>query len=505
MKADSLSMGEKRVLKALEGSHGQTPASIMELGGFKELVEVMNAASWLQSKGLVDIKEEVVYRVSLDKEGELYIKEGFPERRLLKALEVSPDGSIPMEKVKELMGKTIAGFSVGWLKRKGWADISGKGSTQVLKITEGGRTALKTRSSDEEVLQFIYEMNDVETTDIADKTALEQLKLRKAVIKVRDEVVRHIIITKKGKDVLTEGFDIKDEVTQLTPAMLKDGKWRSMAFRPYDIDTFAPKAKGGKLNPLRVITEEIRKIFLHMGFTEIDYDMVQPCFWNMDALFIPQDHAARDQQDTFYMKAPARIPVDPKMADIIRRVHEDGGGTGSTGWGYRWSKEEAEKVVLRTHTTVNSIRYLVEHPEPPVKVFTVGRVFRNEAVNFKHLPEFQQIEGIVMEEKASFQMLIGLLREFYSRMGFEDIRIRPSFFPYTEPSLEVDAKFLGKWMEMGGAGVFRPEVTEPLGIRHPVLAWGLGLERLIMIRFAVKDIRELYFNDIEWIQGAPLL
>jgi phenylalanyl-tRNA synthetase alpha chain len=504
-KADSLSMGEKRVLRALEDSPSRTPAQIMASGGFKELVEVMNAASWLQSKGLVDIKEEVVYRVSLDKEGSLYLKEGFPERRLLKALGDSPDGSIPMEKVKELMGKTVAGFSVGWLKRKGWADISGKGSTQALRITDGGRKALGASSPDEEVLRFIYEMNEVETTDIADKAALELLKMRKEVVKVRDEVVRHIILTVKGKVVLAEGLEIKDEVTQLTPAMLKDGKWRNMAFRPYDIDTFAPKAKGGKLNPLRVITEEIRKIFLHMGFTEIDYDMVQPCFWNMDALFIPQDHAARDLQDTFYMKDPARIPVDPKMANIIRKVHEDGGGTGSSGWGYRWSKEEAEKVVLRTHTTVNSIRYLAEHPDPPAKLFTVGRVFRNEAVNFKHLPEFQQIEGIVMEEKASFRMLIGLIKEFYSRMGFEDIRIRPSFFPYTEPSLEVDAKFLGKWMEMGGAGVFRPEVTEPLGIRHPVLAWGLGLERLIMIRYDVKDIRELYFNDIDWIQASPLL
>jgi phenylalanyl-tRNA synthetase alpha chain len=505
MKADSLSMGEKRVLKALEGSPGQTPTQIMGKGGFKELVEVMNSASWLQSKGLIEIKEEIVYKVSLDKEGELYLKEGFPERRLLKAVGDSPDGSMPMEKVKDLMGKTIAGFSVGWLKRKGWADITGKGSTQLLKITEGGKKALGTRSSDEEVLQFIYEMGEVEATDIADKDGLELLKARKEVIKVHDEVVRHLVLTLKGKDILSEGFEIKDEVTQMTPAMLKDGKWRSLAFRPYDIETFAPKAKGGKLNPVRTITEEIRRIFLHMGFTEIDTDMIQPCFWNMDALFIPQDHAARDLQDTFYMKEPARIPVDPKVEEIVRCMHENGAGTGSTGWGYRWSKEDAEKVVLRTHTTVNSIRYLVDHPEPPVKVFSIGRVFRNEAVNFKHLPEFQQIEGIVMEEKASFRMLIGLIKEFYLRMGFEDIRIRPSFFPYTEPSLEIDAKFLGKWMEMGGAGVFRPEVTEPFGIRHPVLAWGLGLERLIMIRFGVKDIRELYFNDVDWIQDSPLI
>lgn len=505
MKQDSLSMGERRVIRTLgESGEGMTPQQIKEKGGFKELVEVMNAASWLQSKGLVDLRETVVSTVALDKEGEMYVEEGFPERRVLDLLARS-DGSIPMDKVNEDLGKGIAGITIGWLRRKGWADVDKSVSPAMLRITEKGRGAVDERGPDEEALHFIHEMGEVEVGDIADPDALGMLRQRKSVVRVREEVVRSLSLTEKGKAVFDAGIEITDEVTQLTPAMLRDGSWRDLAFRPYDVDTFAPVARGGKENPLRMATEMIRSIFLAMGFTEVDYDFVQSCLWNMDALFIPQDHAARDLQDTFYMKEPGRIRAEDDVADIVRRVHEDGGDTGSKGWGYEWSRDEAERVVLRTHTTVNSIRYLAAHPDPPVKIFTIGRVFRNEQVTYKHLPEFQQIEGIVMEEGASFRMLVGLLREFYHRMGFEDIRLRPSYFPYTEPSLEVDAKFQGEWMEMGGSGIFRPEVTEPFGVKHPVLAWGLGLERLIMIRYGLKDIRSLYINDVEWLKDASFL
>lgn len=505
MKGDRLSTGEKKVLQALSGGAGMIPDEIVETGDFKELVEVMNAVSWLRSKGLVDLEETVVHKVTLDEEGEIYIDKGFPERRVITDMSKAPNGSITLTNLNELMGKTMAGITVGWLKRKGWAEIDKKVKPPMLTLTERGRRALDQKAPDEEVLQFLYEMGEVELDDIADREALDLLKLRKKVVRVKDEVVRTVTITTKGKDIIDSGLEIKDEVTQLTPSMLKDGKWKDLSFRPYDVDTFAPRTKGGKMSLVTRVTNEIRSIFLNMGFTEVEYDLIQPCFWNMDALFIPQDHSARDLQDTLYMKEPGSIEVEDHVADIVRAVHETGGETGSAGWGYEWSKEESEKVVLRTHTTVNSIRYLAEHPDPPIKIFTVGRVFRNEAVTFKHLPEFQQIEGIVMEEGASFRMLIGLLKEFYRRMGFEDIRIRPSFYPYTEPSLDVDAKFMGEWMEMGGAGVFRPEVTEPFGVKHPVLAWGLGLERLIMIRYGIKDIRALYVNDIDWLLKAPLL
>jgi phenylalanyl-tRNA synthetase alpha chain len=286
---------------------------------------------------------------------------------------------------------------------------------------------------------------------------------------------------------------------------LQTGKWKGAAFRKYDIRTFAPCSYPAKKHPLTRIADEVRRILIEMGFTEIDDEYVQPAFWNMDALFTPQDHPARDLQDTFYLKSPSRLPFeDEEIVQRVKAVHEDGGDTGSLGWRYAWSREEAEKALLRTHTTVNTVKYLAKHPDPPAKVFSISRIFRNESIDMTHLPEFMQIEGIIMEEGASFDMLVSWLKEFYRRMGFDKVRVRPGPFPYTEPSLEVDILYNGSWMELGGAGVFRPEVTGPLGVRHPVLAWGLGFERLAMLRWNLKDIRELYITDMELLRQSPI-
>jgi len=271
------------------------------------------------------------------------------------------------------------------------------------------------------------------------------------------------------------------------------------------VGTFAPSLHGGKKHPLSQYIEKIREVFSEMGFTEISGDFVELAFWDFDALFQPQDHPARDMQDTFYTVDPETFPLPAE--DIINRIkdmHEKGGDIESDGWGYAWDIEEAGQAILRTHTTVNSIRYLSVHPDPPVKVFTVGRIFRRETITWKNLPEFQQVEGIVMEENANLGMLIGILKEFYRKMGFEKVRVRPGFFPYTEPSMEVEVYFKGTWMELGGSGIFRPEVTHPFGIKHPVLAWGLGLERLVMVNEGIEDIRDIYVSDIDWLRNSEL-
>jgi phenylalanyl-tRNA synthetase alpha chain len=137
-----------------------------------------------------------------------------------------------------------------------------------------------------------------------------------------------------------------------------------------------------------------------------------------------------------------------------------------------------------------------------VKVFCIARVYRNEAIDYKHLAEFHQVEGIMIDDNCTFQDLVGTLRTFYGKLGFSDVRVTPSFFPYTEPSAQVEAynPIREEWMELGGCGMFRPEVTRPLGITQNVAAWGLGLERPIMLREKLGDIRTFFRNDLDWIR-----
>lgn len=210
-------------------------------------------------------------------------------------------------------------------------------------------------------------------------------------------------------------------------------------------------------------------------------------------------------QDTFYIKTPREtlLPED-ELVEKVKRAHEHGGKTGSKGWKYQWDREVARQSVLRTHTTCVSARFLKDN-QPPLKMFSVGRVFRRETITYKHLPEFHQVEGIVADESITFRNLLGILKEFYHQLGFQ-VRFRPAYFPYTYLSTECEIYLPEKesWIELGGAGMFRPEVLEPLGVETPVAAFGLGIERLAMIRLGIQDIRMLYQSDIGWLRELPV-
>ena len=486
---EALSPMEKKLLLFLGEHGGRAMPEEVDM----EMVKTMNAASWLQSKGLVKVEENLFREYEVTEEGQRFLEEGLPEKRILQGVD-----KVSLRELDEKFGKEAA-IAVGWAKRKGWCEIVKEGDEKFLVVTEKGREEAKKRQPEEEALERI-EGGDVGI----DEEMVSILKKRKA-IRERERIVRNIILTEEGWDVYNKGITIEEEISQLTPEMIKSGEWKNKKFRKYDVRAFAPSVYPGKLHPLNQLIEKIRRIFAEMGFTEIKGSYVESCFWNMDALFIPQDHPARDMQDTFYCRRPSTIDVEDSLIEKIARVHEDGGETGSKGWGYKFNREESRRALLRTHSTVNTIRYLAMHPEPPAKVFSVERVFRRESIDSTHLPEFHQVEGIVYERDANFPMLKGILREFYTKMGFENIRFRPSYFPYTEPSLEIEVEWQGKWIELGGAGIFRPEVTLPFGVKEPVLAWGLGLERMAMIILGLKDIRMLYFSDISWLREMPLL
>jgi phenylalanyl-tRNA synthetase alpha chain len=495
---DELSYNETKLLLALKDADLSTPEQLVQKGGFRQLVEVMNALSWLQSKQLVYVAEEVAKLYSLAKKQ--YAAKSLPERRVLKLLK-KYDGILSVTelgKTHKLSGSEIP-LALGWLKRKGWATITKRDGETIVELTERGRSAMDKPGPDEVLLDKLG--RGELRADEVEKKAVENLKARKEILKERIVVTRKVTLTELGNEIVSGGLKLKEHVTQVTPELLQSGNWKDVEFRKYDANTFAPAIFGGRKHPLQQIISDIRTIFVEMGFTEIHYDFVQSTFWVMDALFTAQDHPVRDIQDTFYLSEPGTIELPED--DVVRRVaemHEHGGDSESNGWQYKWDPNEAKKAILRTHTTVNTIRHLFEHPEPPVKVFSIERNFRNETLDSTHLPEFYQIEGIVMEEGASFPMLIGVLKEFYHRMGFEKVRVRPAYYPYTEPSLDVIVWFNDSWLELGGSGIFRPEVTEPLGVEHPVLAWGLGLERLAMLKLGINDIRDLYISDIDWLQ-----
>ncbi len=517
---EQLSLHEKKVLLALRGKTASTPQEVRERATFRELVEVMNAASWLQAKGLLTMKERVRRTYALARKQ--WATRNLPERALLKSLAKLRRAATAAElRAKAGMSEEEFSIALGWMRRKGWATVAKEGGETRVAIADAGREALTEKGPDEELLAALAAGEKAE--DEIDPKVLGMLKSRQMLLREKENVRRELTLTAKGSEAaqrLAEGIaaqrgvpvddvlklvdDVFVEVSQVAPELLQSGKWRDASYRKYDVRAFAPTATGGKRHPLSQHLERVRRIMLSMGFTEIEGDYVQPPFWAFDALFQPQDHPARDMLDTFFLEAdPLPLPDEA----VVRRVadmHETGGGI-STGWRYKWEREEARRAILRPHTTAVTIRWLAEHPDPPKKAFIIGRNFRRDAITWKSLPEFHQLEGVVMEEGANLGMLIGTIKEFYRRMGAEDVRVRPGYFPYTEPSLEPEIKFQGKWMEMGGAGIFRPEVTTPLGIRHPVLAWGLGLERLVMAVEGIPDIRQLYLSDLEWLRNARLV
>ena len=491
---EGLSYNERKLLTALDAFKGTvSPAELIKAGHFDLEVEIMGAASWLESKGLVRTEEDV--RKFFEITDKDIIEKGLPERRALMIINAS-GGRMDMNALSEKMPNGEDKIAVGWLRRKGLADIAAEGETKFLMLTDKGRSAVGSKMDDEALLERMAS-SPLQESD-ADPKIVKDLKGRQGLI--RDKIIteRTIKITDDGKKAVSLGIDLRKEVTDVTDRLIQSGEWQSVQFRKYDVGTFAPSLTPAKKHPLTRLGDEIRRLFTNMGFAEMSSDYVQPAFWNLDVLFTPQDHPARDLQDTFYLDAPAKIVLeDEDLVQKVKDIHEKGGNTGSTGWGGTWSREKAEAAMLRTHSTVSSIRYISEHPDAPQKAFSISRIFRNESIDSTHLPEFTQIEGIVIDENGNFDMLISMIKEFYSRMGFDQVRIRPAYFPYTEPSLEVEVFFNGKWMELGGAGIFRPEVVEPFGVKHPVLAWGFGFERLAMLKWNIRDIRDLYISDMD--------
>ncbi len=307
-----------------------------------------------------------------------------------------------------------------------------------------------------------------------------------------------LAITDPGRGALA-GAGETAATGQLTPAMLADGSWRTARFRRYDMDIPAARIHAGRTHPYRSFLDAVRRKFTSLGFLEMTGSMAESEFWNSDALFMPQFHPARDIHDVYFLSGPEGALEPPgELLERVAAAHENGWRTGSRGWEYPFDPRRAGTAVLRSQGTALSARCLASGPRVPGKYFAIARCFRYDQVDATHLPDFFQVEGIVLGREMNLRHLVGLLRLFASEVaGASEYRLCPSYFPFTEPSVEMHIRHpLIGWMEMGGAGLFRPEVTLPLGVEVPVIAWGLGLDRMAMTAMGLGDIRDLMTNDL---------
>jgi len=486
---ESLSRNERKILPYLEE---EKINDICRKSGLDK-VSVLRALEYLQKKGIIKISYKKKKIIEIGVNGALYRKKGLPERRLLSLLDEKRIIPIKDAKKQSKLSDNEFRISLGVLKNKAMIELK-KGKI----ILNTNQEEISKKSLEESFIEALpLEYDSLKPEQLHTFKALQK---RKDIIRLNEQKIIEIQVTDLGKKIMNLKERKKEMIEQITSGIIKDEKnWKGKIFRRYDITSEVPKIHGGKRHFVNQSKDYARKIWTEMGFKEMTGNLIQSSFWNFDALFTAQDHPVREMQDTFFIDKKSELP-EKKLVEQIKRTHEKG-IAGSKGWGGNWDEQEAKKSVLRTHTTCLSAITLgkLKKQDLPAKFFSVGECFRNEAVDWSHGFEFNQTDGIVVDKNANFRHLLGYLKQFYKKMGFEKIRFSPAYFPYTEPSVEINVWHPEKkcWLELGGAGIFRPEVVIPLlGENIPVLAWGPGFDRTLMDYYKIKDLREFYDNDL---------
>lgn len=482
-----VSESEYRILK-LMAEHGVEPGREYTSEELASLLGVDRSGleailRLLASKGLVVLKEQIVEEYALTDEAKRYLGEGFPEEKLVKLL-VEAGGELSVEDIRSRLGDQ-ASIALANASKKGWIRIQGG---KVVLVIDPARAVPEERGILEKVLA-------------GGKLSSKEVKIlkRRKLIDVYRKRVTLFSLPRSALDILNS---VVIEVGALTRELIESGKWRSVKLREYDVTASPPRRLPGRLNFFAQFIEHIRDVMKELGFTEVEASPVELEFWNYDVLFQPQFHPARMPTDTFYLRSPSEGLLPTGLVDSVRRAHEEG-IAGSTGWRYRWDPRRAARLILRSHTTAVSARILSVRPSPPFRYFSLGRVYRVENIDPKHLPEFHQVDGIASEDGVNLRWLIGMLSEFLERLGFREYKFRPAYFPFTEPSVEGYVRIRGAWLEILGAGLFRPEMLAALGIDYPVAAWGMGIERLAMALYGLDDIRQLYSTDVRFLASMP--
>ncbi|KAI9785607.1 MAG: Phenylalanyl-tRNA synthetase, beta subunit, cytoplasmic [Peltula sp. TS41687] len=477
---------------------------------------VKGALDRLESRGMVTYQTVEREEANLTEEGKGIATEGSHEAKVYEVVSKAIEG-LRISDLPTLVGKESAKVGQGKAFKEGW-----------IKKDQEGRLIANTQTIQDITREQLLTIQQQRTYD--DPRVLTELRKRKLI------AMQKVISYKVSKASRYAREFVKEE-TDLNEEMLANDSWKTKTFKPYNFKALGAPIPCGALHPLNKVRHEFRQIFFEMGFVEMPTNRyVETGFWNFDALFVPQQHPARDLQDTFYISDPPMADkprADPPELDRqypplqavheqgnmasyekywtnIREVHEEG-KYGSIGYRYPWSEEESLRLVLRTHTTAIStymLHKLAANPRP-ARYFSIDRVFRNESVDATHLAEFHQVEGVIADFGLTLGGLIGFMETFFGKMGVHGLRFKPAYNPYTEPSMEIFGYHagLGRWVEIGNSGMFRPEMLEPMGLPRDmrVYGWGLSLERPTMIKYGVKNIRELLGHkvDLNFVEHNP--
>ncbi|CAI8618730.1 unnamed protein product [Vicia faba] len=473
-------MAEEAVLGYLENND-----QIIDSGEFasqrgidhNEIVNTIKSLHGFRYVDAEDIKRETWV---LTDEGNTYTTMGSPEAQLILAI---PPQGISREQLQKMLGPSVFKIGCAQAAKNKWVEM---GKHLISKKVQHVEDRVKN------LLLLIQQGQGIGPDDI------KALKARKLIVPQTWKCYS----VKKGPNFAPKR---KKVVTDLTRDNFQSGEWKEIEFKEYNYSAKGQPLEGGSLHPLLKVRCQIKQIFHCMGFEEMPTNnYVESSFWNFDSLFQPQQHPARDSHDTFFLEAPSttkKLPED--YVQRVKKVHEFGGYE-SRGYTYDWKREEANKNLLRTHTTAVSSRMLyqlAQKPFVPKKYFSIDRVFRNEAVDRTHLAEFHQIEGLVCDRGLTLCDLIGVLHDFFSRLGMTKLKFKPAYNPYTEPSMEIFSYHEGfkKWVEVGNSGMFRPEMLRPMGLPEDVqvIAWGLSLERPTMIMYGIDNIRDLFGHKVD--------
>ena len=522
---------EVRVLRAAAGEAPFTAADLMAAAGLN-LGQCNQAFSWLEGKGLIAERERVrEVRYELTELGERYRRDGLPEERMV-AL-VRDAGPLPMPEIAARLGleQRDVGSAYGALAREGvlamdggrqvsaaGADsarvaairallerLAGGASVAAEALTDAERAQAAALSHKRGVARGMFRATESQTVSYVLTPAGQEMR-QAAARRIAGRVIPIGAKAELGPIGGTVELELapRAEVGALTPAMLADGSWREVQFRRYNVNSPPGRVLLGRRNPYTAYLDRVRDQLTALGFEEFDGPLVETNFWCLDALFMPQFHAAREEHDVYFIKEPryASHLTEPYL-ERVAATHTDGWQTGSRGWGYRFDPDFARRTILRSHGTVVSAKTLTR-AKVPGKYFGIMRCFRPDEVDASHLADFYQTEGIVLGEHVNLKTLLGLLKLFAEEVAgaaSADVRYEPAYFPFTEPSVEVFIRHptVG-WIELGGSGILRPEVTRPLGVDVPVLAWGLGIDRMAMMALGIDDIRDLFSPDLDQVR-----